>query len=257
MESSEHAREWQRIAGKSATLLRSRIEIVALLQSIVDGGQPLLSEHQVHDHLFVAALHRVSDAGSFIEVAFSDNKVANAEVFAAGAVAFGASHLRGYIRFLACHPVVELQPRPLIRFDLPEVLYIEQRRLNKRIRVVPEAGLHCLADDGGYLSFDAKVVDIGLAGLGVLVHDEAINLAPGTRLKRCRIDLPAGRVATVDIEVIQSTGIVLLDGSAARRVSCRFIGGPEALDELLRVFVLDLERRFGDAVAPDGAAAVP
>lgn len=248
MKRAEREQRWQRFAGQGATLLRSRLEIVALLQSIVDGGQPLLSEHQVHDHLFVATLRRVSDAEDRIEIEFSDNKVANAEIFAAGVVAFGASHRLGHVRFLAGDPVVEFDTRPLlIRFALPDRVYVEQRRINKRIGLVPPAGLHCLADEGGYLSFYAKVVDIGLSGLGALVHDEAIHLAPGTRLKRCRIDLPGGGSATVDIEVLRSTGIVLLDGSVARRVSCRFVGGPQALDELLRVFVLDLEQRGAPA----------
>lgn len=69
MESSEHAEEWKRIAGSTQVLLRSRIEINAILQSIVDEGLPLLSHHQVRDRMFVARLHRVCDEEGFIVAA--------------------------------------------------------------------------------------------------------------------------------------------------------------------------------------------
>lgn len=243
MEAPDGADEWQRVAGKTQVLVRSRIEITAILQSIAAGDLPLVSHHQIHDHLFIAKLHGVFAEQDYIVVGYSDNKTANAEVFEAGTVLFGASHPKGHVSFMAVNPLGLHDPVESIRFDLPKVLLIEQRRVDKRIRVVPEATLRCLADDGGIMPFEASIVDIGLSGVGVMVYDPAITLRPGTVLRGCRIDLPEGGVAAVDIEVMHAASFKRPDGSSASRAGCRFIGEPEKLDRLLKVFVLDLERR--------------
>lgn len=246
MESSEHAEEWKRIAGSTQVLLRSRSEINAILQSIVDEGLPLLSHHQVRDRMFVARLHRVCDEEGFIVVGYSDNKMANAEIFAAQGVHFSASHRKGRVGFMAQHPVEQHNPAQSIRFDFPEILLIEQRRIDKRVRLIPDARLYCLADGSGITPFEARIVDIGLSGMGVMVYGPAIRLLPGTVLRGCRVDLPDGRVASLDIEIMHSTDFILLDGSASRRSGCRFIGAAREIEAMQKVFVLDLERADED-----------
>lgn len=235
--------EWTRIAGSTQVLIRSRIEIGAILQSLVDGNQPLVSHHQIHDQMFIASLHRVCAEQNFIVVGYSDNKTANADVFAAGNVLFRANHSRGCVGFMAGNPVECHDPVEGIRFDFPEVVSIEQRRVHKRIQVVPETRLNCLADAGGITPFDARIVDIGLSGVGFMVYDLAIRLQAGTVLNGCRIDLPDGSVACVDIEIMNSVRLVLPDGRLASRAGCRFIGDPDKIDKLLKVFILDLEQR--------------
>lgn len=238
--------EWTRIAGNTQVLIRSRIEIAAILQALVDGNQPLVSHHQVHDQLFIARLFQVCAEQNFIVVGYSDNKTANAEVFAAGSILIRANHPKGCVGFMAGNPVEYYEPVQGIRFDFPDVLFVEQRRAHKRIQVVPETRLYCLADAGGIMPFDARIVDIGLSGLGFMVYDLAIKLQPGTVLAGCRIEFPDGSVACVDIEVMNSVRLALPDGSLASRAGCRFIGEPDKIDKLLKVFVLDLERRDKD-----------
>ena len=249
MDASEHADEWTRIAGNTQVLIRSRIEIAAVLQWLVDGEKPLVSHHQVRDQLFIAKLHRVCADQNFIVVGYSDNKTANSDVFAAGTVLFRANHPRGCVGFMAGNPVEYHDPVQGIRFDFPEVLSIEQRRVHKRIRVVPETKLNCLADAGGITPFDASIVDIGLSGLGFMVYDLTINLQPGTVLTGCRIDLPDGGVACVDIQVMNSVRLGLQDGRSACRAGCRFIGEPDKIDKLLKIFMLDLEQHDGETGA--------
>lgn len=243
---SEPADDWTRIAGSTQVLIRSRIEIAAVLQTLVDGNHPLVSHHQVHDRLFIADLRRVCAEQNLIVVGYSDNKTANAGVFAAGAILFRASHPKGCVGFMASHPVEQDDPLPGIRFDFPDVLFVEQRRAHQRIQVVPETKLNCLADAGGITPFDARIVDIGLSGLGFMVYDPTINLQPGTVLTGCRIDLPDGGVACVDIRVMNSVRLGLRDGKSACRAGCRFIGDADMIDKLLKVFVLDLERHDGE-----------
>jgi c-di-GMP-binding flagellar brake protein YcgR len=254
MDAPEYADQWQRIAGDSQVLLRSQIEIAAVLQSLIDGDLPLVSHHQVHDQLFISRLLRIGAEQNFIVVGYSDNKQANAEVFAAGSVLFFSSHSRGYASFLASHPAEFDEGLPAIRFDFPQELLIEQRRVIKRVRVAPPRKLHCLADDGGIMPFEAGIVDVSLSGLGVMVYDPSIRLSPGTVLSRCCVDLPDGSVVSVDIEVMHAIDVVLQDGSHACRAGCRFVGDTQRVDKLLRFFVLDLERRESES-SPAGPAA--
>jgi c-di-GMP-binding flagellar brake protein YcgR len=247
MESPEHRKEWHRIAGNSETLLRSRIEIAGLLQSIVDGGVLLVSDQELIEHLFIAKLHAVCPEQQFIAVGFSNNRKANAQICAAPSVIFGASHPLGHVSFTASHPSVHYDPLPAIRFAFPELVYVAQRRAHKRIRVAPAVALRCLADEGGFASFEASIVDIGLSGVGVMVHDAAITLAPGTILRGSRIELPDGKVVAVDLEVMHSASCQLPDGRVAQRTGCRFVGDPAAIDPLLKVYVLDLERHDSDS----------
>jgi len=242
METSEHEGEWMRIAGSTQVLLRSRIEIDAVLQSLIRDALPLVSHHQVHDQLFIAKLHRVCAEENFIVVGYSDNKTANAEIFAARSVLFCASHPKGYVGFVASNPIEQDDPVQAIRFDFPRVLLIEQRRVHQRVRVASETRLACLADGGGITPFDARIVDVSLSGLGAMIYDPTIRLQPGTVLTGCRISLPDGSVASVDIEVMHSTRVVMLDGSSACRAGCRIIGDPDKIDKLLKVFVVDLGR---------------
>lgn len=243
MEAPEHADEWKRIAGDTQVLIRSRIEIAAVLQSLIDGDLPLVSHHQVRDQLFIAKLHRVCPEQNFLVIGYSDNKAANADVFAARSVLFFASHDKGCVRFLASNPVERHDPVQAIQFDFPGELFIEQRRAIKRIHLIPETRLSCLADGDGITPFEASIVDVGLAGIGVMVYDPAIRLVPGTVLIGCRVELPDGSVAVVDIQAMHSSHLVLLDGSPVCRAGCRFIGDPAQIDRLLKVFVLDLEDR--------------
>lgn len=242
MAASGHEDKWKRIAGSTQVLLRSRIEIARVLQSLIDDDLPLVSHHQIQDQLFIARLLQICPEQNFIVIGYSDNKSANADVFAAGTVLFCASHARGYVGFMASNPVEQDDPVHAIRFDFPQTLFIEQRRASKRISVASRAKLGCLADGGGITPFEAQIVDVSLSGLGVMVYDPEITLPPGTVLAGCRIDLPDGSVAAVDMEVMHSTRVVQIDGSSACRAGCRLIGDPEKIDRLLKVFVIDLGR---------------
>lgn len=232
--------EWKRIAGSTQVLVRSRIEIARILQSIADDHVPLLAGGEDKE-LFIASLHQVNSEQNYILIGCSDNKAANAQVFARGAIDFGANHRTGHVEFRAGHPVEHFDPVPAIRFVFPELLFIRQRRLSQRIRVIPEAPLYCIADGDGITPFEASIVDIGLSGLGAIIYNANIVLPPETVLKGCRVTLPNGNTAFVDIEVLYTKDVVLPNGATARRTGCSFVGEQAEIDKLLRVFVLDLE----------------
>jgi len=95
----------------------------------------------------------------------------------------------------------------------------------------------------GPISFDAKVVDISLNGIGAITYDAGIHLEAGMMLRRTRIVRPRELPLIVDLEVRHISNIVLPDGRAAHRAGCRLIGPAGEIESLIRNFVISLEKR--------------
>lgn len=223
-------------------LLRSRLEISRFLRTIADGETPLMACHKKDEKLFLAHLQYIDPGDQFIVVHFGQNRAINATVLASPNIAFSCSHGLAHVEFVATNPSQTLFEQAIaIRFDLPGLLLVHHRRLHPRIGILPEEPLRCIADSGGIMPFEAKITDISRGGFGALVYDQQINLEPGTVLKGCKIVHPRGTVANLDIEVRYSVDVTLPDGTATRRSGFKFVGAPDEIDDLIKVFVIDLE----------------
>ena len=223
-------------------LLRSRVEIARFLRSIADGETPLTACPEKCGQLFMARLRHVDPGDQFIVVDFSENKAANTAVLASKNISFSCSQGLAYVEFTGNNPSATVFEQTMaIRFDLPRMLLAHHRRLHPRIGILPEVPLRCIADSGGITPFEAKITDISRGGFGALIYDNRINLEPGTVLKGCKIVHPRGTVANLDIEVSYSVDITLPDGTAIRRSGFKFIGSPSEIDDLAKVFVINLD----------------
>lgn len=230
------------VAETPEVLLRSRVEIARFLRSVVDGETPLTACPEKCEQLFVARLRQVDPGDQFIVIDFSQNKTANSAVLASRSIAFSGSHGLAYVEFTGNNPSATIFEQTMaIRFDLPGMLLVHHRRLHPRIGILPEVPLRCIADSGGITPFEAKITDISRGGFGALVYDNRINLEPGTVLKGCKIVHPRGTVANLDIEVRYSVDIMLPDGTSTRRSGFKFIGAPSEIDDLAKVFVINLD----------------
>ncbi len=239
--------EWQRIAGSTQVLVRSRIEIARLLAETAQRECPVSAFFVGNEALFVAQLRHVDPDGGHVFIDYSSNRMANGAILTAPSVTFSCSHMLGAMEFLAVHPVEATRDgTPMIRFDFPDTLMLHQRRVHRRIRAIPEVPLRCVADAGSAVSFECRITDIACGGIGAIAYDSTIILRPGIVLKGCVIAHPDGTAIEVDIEVRHCTDVVLPDGRTAQRAGCRFIGAPSRLEDLIKVFVLDMEARDGD-----------
>lgn len=234
---------WHRIAGTSQTLVRSRLEIARILKVVADRATPLTAYFPVTDRLFMSRLRQVDEEAGFLAIDYGTDKAANADVLAAASVRFGSSEDGAGIEFIGADPRETLiDGVPAIRCAFPGMLMIQQRRVHRRVAALPGVPLRCIADTRGVISFEAEIVDISLGGIGAMVYDAGVILAPATVLRGCKIIHPGGTVVDVDIEIRYSVAAVLEDGTPARRSGCRFLGMPAQLEELVRVFVVDLEK---------------
>lgn len=237
------AERWQEVAGTSETLVRSRLEVERILRAVAGKQTPVTAYFPEGDHLFVSRLRRVDADLGLLVMDYGSDKAANAALLAARRIPLSSNEGGAQVEFLGNDPAETLLDQvPAIRMQFPQLLLIRQRRAHRRIGTLPGVPLRCIADAGGAISFEAEIVDISLGGIGAMIYDAGITLAPGTVLKGCKIVHPRGAVVEVDIE-IRHTGIgALADGTPACRSGCRFLGPAGRIEELMRVFVLDLER---------------
>ena len=191
------------------------------------------------EQLFLSRLLRVDASAGVIVLACSDVKRANTALLQASAVTLACNHAGTHYEFTAARPrEAGYRGVPALELDFPSALVALQRRVTRRIPVPPQVPLACELSAGA-LSFDAKVIDISLNGLGAVIYDPAVHLETGMRLA-ARILHPARAPVLVDLEVRHVSRVASSEGGHVSRAGCRFVGAPRDLEDLIRVFVSEL-----------------
>jgi hypothetical protein len=220
---------------KSGGLLsKSPYEIMRVLEAVKERGETIIATLD-GGKTFATRLLWIDPELQAIAVAPSADPAANAALLARPRCDFVCTLAEWHVEFVAAEPrPARLGGRSAIRLRFPEVMAGRQRRSEPR--TAPKTGLplRCLADADGVMAFDAHVIDISAAGLGLLLYRSEITLEPGTLLRGCLIEHPAiGRVR-VDMEVRYSEQVTLKDGRRAWRSGCRFVDPDDTLKELVR-----------------------
>ena len=229
-----------RLATTGQLLVRSGIEIGRLLDSMVRDGDAVTANLPTQ-LLFLSNLLYVEPVRGYMLLAYSDNKSANTAVLAARTVTLRCNHRGAQFAFTADKPLQAAHSgQPCIQCGLPTaMLGMHLRRAQARIRVPAQAPVDCdLRMD--LQSFAAKVVDVSLDGIGTLVSDPTIPLCSGTRLERVRLRHPQSEPFFVDLDVRDVTRVTLPSGERASRIGCQVVGSREVLENLIRLFIIDL-----------------
>ena len=224
-------------------LVRSGIEIGHTLEAMLADGDAVTAEVQQGERLFLSRLLRVEAFEGWFVVACSATKETNLALLLSSSVTLTCNHRGVHYNFIATAPrETDHEGLAAIRFTLPLALFAHQRRAQPRIQMPPSVPLRCEIE-WGPVSFDAQVVDVSLDGIGTITYDTDIHLQAGTRLERVRIIHPQRGPVVVDLEVRYSCPAVERDGTPAMRSGCRFLGAPEDLNDLIRLFVTDLDAK--------------
>ena len=223
-------------------LTRSHTEIARILGDACRRGIPVTATLNDNEQLFITRiLHVDAETGRFV-IGYSPSKAANSNIILAGAVVLHIELGRSHVVLRAPSPVdVAHGDQPGIRLNFPEFLVMHQQRAQPRFRIPPQMGLKCIVECTGFLPFELEVVDISLEGQGMMLSDPAIRLDPGTILKDCRILYPGRRPILVDLEIRYSKTLLQPDGSQPRRVGCRFLGKPDDIADLVKMFSVRLD----------------
>ncbi len=229
-----------RLSNTGQLLVRSGIEIGRLLDSMLR-DRDAVTANLPQQLLFLSQLIYVEPVKGFMLLSYSDHKPANSAVFSVPSLTFRCHHRGAQFAFKADLP---RQSRygslPCIRFGLPNAIVgMQQRRAHGRIHLPAQAPVH--ADlRMGLQSFPARVIDVSLDGIGMLLTDPTIPLCEGTRLEHARIRHPQSKPFLIDFEVRNVTRVALPSGERASRVGCRVTSPRGTLEELIRLFIVDL-----------------
>ncbi len=230
----------QRLATTSQLLVRSGIEIGRLLDSMVRDGDAVTANLPTQ-MLFLSNLLYVEPVRGYMRLAYSTNKSANSAVLAVRTVTLRCNHRGAQFAFTADKPQQAAHSgQPCIQCGLPTaMLGMQQRGAQAPIQIPAQAPVDCdLRMD--LQTFAAKVVDVSLDGTGTLLTDPTIPLCSGTRLERVRICHPQCKPFLVDLEVRYVSRVVLPNGARASRIGCQVLGSREVVEELIRLFIVDL-----------------
>jgi len=216
-------------------ITRSLAEISRVLEALITGRVPIKSHLRSGELVFVSQLRYADPAGQYVIVDSCPDEVANEELLARPRSAFFTEPSGWHVEFVVADPQKSLHDgKEGIRFGYPEVLSNIQTRAHERVPGSLTVRLHCIADEGGFMPFEAWIVDVSVAGIGFLAYESSITLEPGTVLKDCRLETQGMAAVIVDLEVRYSELVTLPDGTQAKRSGCRFIDPPEAIRDIIR-----------------------
>lgn len=233
--------------GKKASpenlLYLSRMEICRILQELQENGSSIMAEIGT-SWTFVSHILLVDSRDDHFVASYCANKLLNSKVLELSALTFTASYQDAHLVFEASSPVeTQYDGQPALQYALPKTLTYHHRREYPRVRIPAEISLRCIADAGGVIPFESRIVDISQDGLGILIYDCDIKLDPETVLKGCRIIIPSGKAIVADVIVRHVTSIYLQDGTPASRAGLRFVQRSDEIAELVNLFIQNLDRK--------------
>jgi len=230
-----------RLATTGQILVRSGAEIDRLLDSMLRDGDAVTA-NLPSQLLLISKLISVEPACGTMLLAYSDLKSANTAALAARSLTLRCNHRGAQFAFAGEKPrQTAYAGLPCIQCGLPTaILGMQQRRDLARIQVPAQAPVRCDLKMG-LQAFASRVVDVSLDGIGALISDPTIPLCAGTRLERARIRHPQHEPIFVDLEVRYVSRVTLANGERASRIGCKILSTSEDLEELIRLFIIDLQ----------------
>lgn len=231
-----------RLANTGQLLVRSGIEIDRILSTMVD-DHATVTANLPGQLIFLSRLVQADPVKQRVLLAYSDYKLANTALLSANSVTFRCHHRWGQFAFNCNRPrPVSHGERPAIEMVSPAIMMgLQHRRKVMRAHAPLEpAELPCELSLG-LISFNARLVDMSLDGRAFLLADPGLPVCSGTRLAGVRIR-PRGREAlAVDVQVSHVIPTLLPNGERATRIGCRIVADDRAMEQLVRLFIVDFE----------------
>jgi c-di-GMP-binding flagellar brake protein YcgR len=230
-----------RLSTSGQLLVRSGIEIGRILDAMLE-DRDTLTAALPSEMMFLTHLLYVEPVKGYMLLSYGQHKPANAAVLTVPKLSLRCHHRGAQFAFVAANPQAALRDgQPCLQCALPTVmLAMQQRPALPRTAVPAQAPVTCEVRMGP-LTFEAKVTDVSLDGIGTLLSDPTIPLCAGTRLEHARIRHPWHEAIDVDLEVRHVTRVKLPNGETASRIGFKIVSSKKNLEELIRLFIIDLQ----------------
>ncbi len=234
----------------------ARAEIVALLQAMTRPSTLTTVYFDAQAGFAVTALLSVNP--DFEEVVFDAPADADTQrrLLAAESLTFVTFIDQIKVQFSARRAeATQYDGRAALRVRLPDQLLRLQRRDFYRVRTPLSRPAHCLVpygDDGRQYE-KLRLIDISVGGVAVLAQPEKFELAAGSRIDDCFLDLPGIGSVGVSLRVRHQEALPRDDH--ARSVGCEFVDIAPLARTLIQRYVnkLDAERRKLETAAARAA----
>ncbi|HZM36176.1 MAG TPA: flagellar regulator YcgR PilZN domain-containing protein [Burkholderiales bacterium] len=228
-----------RLVTTGGLLVRSGIEIGRLLDSMLEDQDPLTATLP-QSVLFLSRLVYVEPVRGFMLLSFADHKAANSAALASRSLTLRCNHRGAQFAFAGEGPrQTSHSGHACIQCSVPRQVVGMQHRAQVRGHLPENAPVGCDVRLG-LQSFAARVADVSQDGICMLMSDPTIPLCAGTRLQRARIRHPRVEPFEVDFEVRNVSRVALPNGERASRIGCKVVGSRETLEQLIRLFIIDL-----------------
>lgn len=201
-------------------LVRSRIEVMRLLNDIMTARASVAISVMSSDDVAVSKLIEVDEAANLLLLECTpDWRSISERHNGVGSIMLDSTLGDAKIQFQSgLGEVADLNGATVLMLNIPEFMWCFHRRRNPRHKV---SGLK-ITLNLGVLASEAEVADIGMGGVCVLNCDSALTLDAGEVLRGCAIALPGVGKIVVDLTVQHLRPIKLPDGTEAKRVGCQF-----------------------------------
>jgi c-di-GMP-binding flagellar brake protein YcgR len=233
----------------------ARVEIIAVLRQILEHGVLVTAYCDGSESFAVTALLAVNP--EFEEIVFdsASDQLAQRRLLAAESLTFVTfvNQVKLQFRTHAAQPNL-FEGKPAFRVRLPEAMLRLQRRDAFRVRTPLARPAHCLvpySEDGKQYE-KLRMIDISVGGMALLTYPEKFDLAAGSTIEACFLDLPG--VGSVGVGVRVRHIDVLPRDQNARRVGCEFVSLAPQARMMLQRYVNQLDAEHRKAAGPARAA---
>jgi c-di-GMP-binding flagellar brake protein YcgR len=223
--------------------IRSRSEVESLLLALCDEKLTVTAYPEDGELLFAARVRAVDPDLSRIVLEYSQWKPANSALLECAQVLFHCERKNRHIQFLSGAPAeIVFDGSAGIQVGFPKFVLDLQQRTDRRFRLATRPSMWCVMKQEGADPIVANVDDISRGGLGGIVHDPEVVLKPGMIIKDCQITgSELKRPIDVSVEIRYWKTIRSQEGLLSKRIGCRFIASSADLQQLIDVFIVDLD----------------
>jgi c-di-GMP-binding flagellar brake protein YcgR len=223
--------------------IRSRAEVETLLLALCEEQLTVTAYPGDGEMLFAARVRAVDFDLSRIILDYGQWKPANSALLDCKQTLFHCERKNRHVQFMSGAPSeVVYGGNAGIQVGFPKFILDLQQRTDRRFRLATRPSMWCVITQEGSDPIVAKVDDISRGGLGGIAHDPAAALKPGMIFKNCQITgAELKQPIDVSVEIRYLKTVRSPEGLLSKRVGCRFVAPSADLQQLIDVFIVDLD----------------
>lgn len=229
--------------------LHNRVEIAFVLRDLLR-SRSLIKVCEAGDtaDALITSLISVDMQRGEVQLEAGRNRHLARRLGAARELAFYAAQDKIRIHFVSGPPrTISVDGEDAFSVPLPAALLRLQRREYYRIAMPLATPVECvipITDDPQVRQVAARVQDLSLGGVGLLVEPSTKALSPGTEHPNCRIVLPGAGNVVATLAIRHVTSVSLPKDRTVRRYGCAFVRPSSSATTVLQRYLQKLEREL-------------